>query len=62
MRIQEINISKNFLDSIEILNKLHRLRSINAGDNYLDKVSLNLAKLQVLDLRNNFLTSVPIIN
>ena len=62
LNLQEINIQKNFLNNIDILKKMHRLRKINAGDNYLSNVNLQLSKLQELDLRNNFLERVPIIN
>ena len=62
LNLQEIDIQKNFLNNIDMLNKMHRLRKINAGDNYLSNVNLNLSKLQELDLRNNFLERVPIIN
>jgi fumarylacetoacetate (FAA) hydrolase family protein len=45
LNLQEINIQKNFLNNIDILNKMHRLRKINAGDNYLANVNLQLSKL-----------------
>ena len=57
-----INISKNYLDNIDILNHYQRLKVITASDNYIRTVNLQLPKLQELDLRNNFIEKVPILS
>ena len=60
--LQKIDISKNYLDNIDILNSLKRLKMIVASDNYIRAVNLQLPKLQELDLRNNFIEKVPILS
>lgn len=58
----KIDISKNYLDNIDILNNYQRLKVIIASDNYIRTVNLQLPKLQDLDLRNNFIEKVPILS
>ena len=62
LNLQEINVSKNFLDNIDSLNLMTRLVKINAADNYITQVNLQLMNLQDLNLRNNFLEKIPILN
>jgi len=53
--LQVINLSKNYLSNIDLLNRFASLRKISAGYNYIPEVKLSLSKLVELDLRNNFL-------
>ena len=59
IQIGELNISRNFLPSIDILCSLTKLRRIIANDNYIKSVNLVLDKLRDLDLRNNYLVRIP---
>ena len=43
--LMKIDVSKNYLDSIDILNQLQRLKVIVASDNYIRAVNLQLPKL-----------------
>lgn len=60
--LQKIDISRNFLDNIDALNDLQRLKVIVATDNYIKAVNLQLPKLQELNLDNNFIETVPILS
>lgn len=57
--LQEINISRNLLINIDILNMYINLKQIDASSNYIETVDLNLSKLQVLNLSNNHLEEFP---
>ena len=48
-----IDISRNYLDNIDILNSLKKLKHIIASENYIRAVNLQLPKLQELNLQNN---------
>ena len=60
--LQKVDISKNYLDNIDSLNQLQRLKVIIASDNYIRAANLQLPKLQELDLRNNFIDKIPILS
>lgn len=60
--VVEINVQKNFLSSIDVLNHFSNLRFLIASDNYIHEVSLNLPKLEELDLHNNFISRFPLLN
>ena len=51
----KIDISRNHLSNIELLHKFTQLKVINASDNFIRSIDLNLHSLQELDLRNNFI-------
>jgi Leucine-rich repeat (LRR) protein len=38
------------------------LRKINAGHNYITQIKLSLPRLQELDLRHNYLITLPYLN
>ena len=60
--LMEIDLYKNYLSSIDILNQFKNLRYIRASDNYIEEISLNLQRLEELDLHNNYLNKFPLIN
>lgn len=60
--LMKIDISKNYLDNIDALNDLLKLKVITANNNYIRDVSLQLPKLQELDLGNNYIEKVPILS
>ena len=60
--LQIVRLSKNYLSSIDLLNRFLNLRKISAGYNYISSVKLSLPKLMELDLKNNYLTKVPYLN
>ena len=55
----EVNMNKNYLSSIEQLNKFRNLKAISASNNYIYEVHLELGRLESLDLTNNYLSEVP---
>ena len=59
---QEVNLSKNFLSSIDVLNQFRNLRFLIASENYIVEVSLNLPRLEKLDLKKNFIVKFPILH
>lgn len=60
--LAEINLHKNFLSSIDVLNHFRNLREIRASDNYIQEINLNLQRLEVLDLNNNYICKFPILH
>lgn len=60
--LMKIDISKNYLDNIDALNDLTKLKMIVANNNYIRDISLQLPKLQELDLGNNYIEKVPILS
>lgn len=58
----EVNLSKNFLSSIDVLNQFRSLRYLTASENYIIEVSLNLPRLEKLDLRQNFIGKFPLLH
>ena len=60
--LMKIDISKNYLDNIDALNDLNKLKMIVANNNYIRDISLQLPKLQELDLGNNYIEKVPILS
>jgi len=60
--LMRIDISKNYLDNIDALNDLTKLKMIVANNNYIREISLQLPKLQELDLGNNYIEKVPILS
>ena len=59
MFLVKIDISRNYLDNIDVLNQFQSLKVIIAGDNYIQSINLQLPNLSELDLRNNFMIKVP---
>ena len=57
--LSKINVSRNMLISIDILEMYHNLKMIDASTNYIQSVELNLPKLKELKLANNHLTQFP---
>ena len=60
--LQEIDLHKNFLSSIDILNQFRNLKLIKASDNYIQEINLNLQRLEDLDLHNNYITKFPLLH
>jgi Leucine-rich repeat (LRR) protein len=58
----EISVRKNYISSIEVLNQFSNLRFLDASENYLQEVSLNLPRLEKLDLRHNFIARFPFLH
>ena len=58
----EVNLHKNFLSSIDILNSFRNIRIIKASNNYIQEINLNLQKLEDLDLQNNYITNFPLLH
>ena len=59
--LEQINISRNMLNDISVLNKFSGLRVIQANNCYIEEVNLRLPKLEKLDLSNNVIKNFPIL-
>ena len=57
--LEKINVSKNQIVSIDILNNYPKLLHINANNCYITRVQLKLKHLISLDLSHNFLKEFP---
>ena len=55
----KIDLSRNYLDNIDVLNLLPYLKHVIAPDNYIQSINLQLPYLLELDLRNNFISKMP---
>ena len=60
--LQEIDLHKNFLSSIDVLNQFRNLKVIKASDNYITEINLNLQRLEDLDLHNNYIYKMPLLH
>ena len=40
--LSEIDLHKNYLSSIDVLNQFRNLKTITAADNYIEQINLNL--------------------
>jgi len=60
--MQTIDVSQNYILSVDVLNQFRNVTIINASHNYIQDIALNLAKLQDLNLSNNFLTKFPLLH
>jgi len=59
--LEVINLNRNMVNNIDILNQYPNLKVINATNCYIEEVNLKLLKLEHLDLSNNFLKSFPVL-
>lgn len=57
--IENTDLSKNYLSSIDVLNRFVNLKEINASDNYLASINFALPHLKKLILKNNFFKKIP---
>lgn len=57
--VSQVTCTRNFLESLDPLSQFEQLVKIEANDNYISQVNLNLPRLQQLHLANNFLVSIP---
>ena len=59
--LDTINISRNHIISIDVLNNFQSLRVINASFCDIEEVQLKLPRLEKLDLSSNYLKTFPIL-
>lgn len=57
--LAEVNCSRNLIANIDVLNGFHQLTFIDASNNYIKSVNLNLKHLVQLHLHNNFIDKFP---
>ncbi len=60
--LTDINLHKNDLVSIDVLNHFRNLREIRASNNYINEINLNLQRLEILDVHNNYISKFPILH
>jgi Leucine-rich repeat (LRR) protein len=59
--LRDIQLSRNMVSNIDILNQYKNLETIDASNCYIEDVNFNLPKLVRLDLSNNYLRKFPIL-
>ncbi len=59
--LEDLDISKNFIDSIDDLGSLENLQNLNSSENLLENVDVlrNFEKLESLILADNKISSIP---
>ena len=57
--MQHIDVSQAGIESIDVLNQMTHIITLNAKGNYISKVKLCLKNLKSLVLSNNFLKKIP---
>ena len=60
-QLEELSLSRNMLNNVDVLKSQHNLRVLDCSDNYLEEVNLHLPKLQSLNLQNNYLKKFPVL-
>jgi Leucine-rich repeat (LRR) protein len=59
--LEEINLSKNLLLSIDVLNMYPNLKILIANNCYIEELNLSLPKLQHLDVNSNNIKVFPVL-
>lgn len=57
--LEELNISRNMISNLAGLDEFENLRIINASNNYIEELSVNIYKLENLDVQYNYLKAFP---
>ena len=57
--LEELNISRNMISNLAGLDEFENLRIINASNNYIEELSVNIYKLEHLDVQYNYLKAFP---
>ena len=57
--LEELNVSRNMISNLAGINEFENLRIINASNNYIEEVSINIYKLEQLDLQFNYIKAFP---
>lgn len=59
--LEEINLSKNLVLSIDVINMYQNLRVVIANNCYIEELNLSLPKVEYLDVSNNNLHVFPVL-